>query len=117
MESSEKRPIAVVRASKFTQNSCVLLMELERSHDNIMAASGSGHGGCPEGVPVELALLSILASFGVAFGVLYRALTLTTGGRKKRTSDYYFVFDTVLADVLWSGTSFSMIVHGPVQIL
>ena len=53
------------------------------------AASGSGLGGhyCPEGVPVELGLLSILAAFGVAFGVLYMALTLTTAGRRKRSSE------------------------------
>ena len=52
------------------------------------AASGSGFGGhyCPEGVPVELGLLSILAAFGVAFGVLYIALTLTTAGRRKKRS-------------------------------
>ena len=51
------------------------------------AASGSGHGGCPEGIPVELGLLSILAAFGVAFGVLYMALTLTTAARRKRSVD------------------------------
>ena len=51
------------------------------------AASGSGHGGCPEGIPVEFGLLAILAAFGVAFGVLYMALTLTTAGRRKRSSD------------------------------
>ena len=56
---------------------------------NLMAAasgSGSGHG-CPEGIPVEIGLLSILAAFGVAFGVLYMALTLTTAARRKRSSD------------------------------
>ena len=53
----------------------------------VAAASGSGHGGCPEGIPVEIGLLSILAAFGVAFGVLYMALTLTTAARRKRSSD------------------------------
>ena len=48
------------------------------------AASGDGHY-CPEGVPVELGLLSILAAFGVAFGVLYIALTIATGRRRKRS--------------------------------
>ena len=48
------------------------------------AASGDGHY-CPEGIPVELGLLSILAAFGVAFGVLYMALTIATGRRKKRS--------------------------------
>ena len=50
------------------------------------AASGDGHY-CPEGVPVELGLLSILAAFGVAFGVLYIALTIATGRRRKRSMD------------------------------
>ena len=44
----------------------------------------SGHGGhCPEGVPVEFGLLTILAAFGAAFGILYRALTLKIGRRKR----------------------------------
>ena len=37
-----------------------------------------------QGVPIEIALLTILAAFGVAFGVLYRALTLITGRRRRR---------------------------------
>ena len=49
--------------------------------------SGGGHSSCPAGVPVEFALLSILAAFGVAFGVLYIALTIATGRRKKRSLD------------------------------
>jgi hypothetical protein len=53
--------------------------------DQVASASGSGHGGCPEGIPVELGLLSILAAFGVAFGILYRALTLKAGRRRKRS--------------------------------
>ena len=45
----------------------------------------SGYGGdCPEGIPVEFGLLSILAAFGAAFGILYMALTIKLGGRKKR---------------------------------
>ena len=44
----------------------------------------SGYGGhCPEGVPVEFGLLTILAAFGAAFGILYRALTLKIGRRKR----------------------------------
>jgi len=48
----------------------------------------SGYGGdCPEGIPVEFGLLSILAAFGAAFGILYMALTIKLGGRKKRNVD------------------------------
>lgn len=63
-----------------------------------------------QGIPVEFALLSILAAFGVSFGILYRALTLAIAGRKKRSAaagsgtaataqdaTYHF------ADLLWFG--------------
>ena len=76
--------------------------------------SGGGHSSCPAGVPVEFALLSILAAFGVAFGVLYQALTIITGRRRKRNavdseedaerepeSEVGFVFR--FADFLWLG--------------
>ena len=78
--------------------------------------SGGGHSSCPAGVPVEFALLSILAAFGVAFGVLYQALTIITGRRKKRNAvepegeedaetepepEVGFVFR--FADFLWLG--------------
>ena len=64
--------------------------------------AASGHGGyCPEGVPVEFALLTILGGFGVAFGVLYRALTLTTSARKKRSSAFYFA--DIIRDLTWAG--------------
>ena len=46
--------------------------------------SGGGHQSCPEGIPVELALLSILAAFGVAFGILFMAVTVQAGRRRKR---------------------------------
>ena len=76
-----------------------------------LVASESGYGYihetsiCPEGVPVEFALLLLLAAFGVAFGVLYRALTLTTGKR----SAGYLVFDSPLADLFWSGQTLEII--------
>ena len=50
-------------------------------------SGGYGHQSCPAGIPVELALLSILAAFGVAFGVLFTALTQITGRRRKRSLD------------------------------
>ena len=54
--------------------------------------SGGGHQSCPEGIPVEQALLSILAAFGIGFGVLYGilysilyvAVMVQAGRRKKR---------------------------------
>ena len=79
-----------------------------------VAASGGGYGHteCPQGIPVEFALLSILAAFGVAFGVLFMALTQQTMGRRRRRSadgddedaegvvgDLAFKF----GDILWAG--------------
>ena len=54
--------------------------------DLALAASGSGYGHteCPQGIPIEFALLSILAAFGAAFGILYVALTQQTMGRRRR---------------------------------
>ena len=75
--------------------------------------SGGGHSSCPAGVPVEFALLSILAAFGVAFGVLYQALTIITGRRRKRDAGESEEAETVpepevgfafrFADFLWLG--------------
>ena len=67
--------------------------------------SGGGHSSCPAGIPVEFALLSILAAFGVAFGVLYRALTLTTGMRRREadTEADIFMFADFLRDLTWAG--------------
>jgi len=70
---------------------------------DMLGAASSGYGHCPEGIPVEFALLSILAAFGVAFGILYRTLTLTTAGRKKREFGS-FVFSSILGDIAWAGT-------------
>ena len=67
-------------------------------------ASGSGYGSsCPEGIPVELALLSILAAFGVAFGILYTALTLITGGRRKREIGQMESWENFMGDYFWYG--------------
>ena len=82
--------------------------------DLSVAASGYGHSGyghetyCPEGVPVEAALLAILGAFGAAFGVLYTAITMITAAkRKKRSSDseYPGVIEAedMLSDTVWLG--------------
>ena len=82
-----------------------------RSHNGFHAqvdlsgSASSGYGQCPEGVPVEFALLSILAAFGAAFGFLYRGLTLkTAGGRRKGFSSFTLSsFLESAYDYLWSG--------------
>jgi hypothetical protein len=74
----------------------------EKARQLVASPSGGyGYSTCPDGVPVELALLTLLAGFGTAFGVLYRGLTQRTNGRRRRSG--YRVFDGPLADLFWSG--------------
>ena len=67
---------------------------------------------CPDGVPLEFALLSLLAAFGVAFGVLYVALTmgkrslardLSSESEEEEEGDIIMFLGSQLADLLWSG--------------
>ena len=74
--------------------------------DLAVAASGYGHETyCPEGVPVEAALLAILGGFAAAFGVLYTAITMITGAaRKKRRSESEAEsLEDELSDTVWMG--------------
>jgi hypothetical protein len=79
-----------------------------RQADLVGAASGyGGYGYCPQGIPIELALCLLLAGFAVAFGILYRAVTLKTGGRRKRSvvTDVNTLDDVQekFTDVFWWG--------------
>jgi len=82
-------------------------IQSERSGRQIdLSGAASGHGGyCPEGIPVETAIFGILGAFGVAFGVLYRAVTIKTGGRRKRrdTKDEIVTPLDKIADFVWMG--------------
>merc|ERR1739848_34372 len=64
--------------------------------DLYAGASGGGH--CESGVDVEVAILSVLAAFGVSFAILYMASTTNTG-RKKRE----LTISDQISDVLWRG--------------
>ena len=81
--------------------------QLDRDDRQIdLSAAASGYGSyCPEGIPVETAIFGILGAFGVAFGILYRAVTIKTGGRRKRsaTADEQVSPQTRLADFVWYG--------------
>lgn len=69
-----------------------------------LAGAASGYGGyCPEGIPVETAIFGLLAAFGVAFGVLYRAVTLKTGGRRKKRDTNELDYKGRLQDFVWMG--------------
>ena len=87
-----------------------------------LQASPSGYGHdhyeptptsfCPDGVPLEFALLSLLAAFGAAFGILYVALTQAGRRRRRRSEEAeggtFLVFNTELADLLWTGRQYSL---------
>ena len=73
-----------------------------------VAASGYGHETyCPEGVPVEAALLAILGGFAAAFGVLYTAITMITGavrrGFKKKSAEEPLAEADKISDAIWMG--------------
>ena len=78
----------------------------ERQLDLSGAASGYG-GYCPEGIPVETAIFGILGAFGVAFGVLYRAVTLKTARRRKRSETTFEEVSPMnkVGDFIWMGMS------------
>ena len=72
--------------------------------DLAVAASGYGHETyCPEGVPVEAALVAILGGFAASFGVLYTAITMITGAAKKKKRSEAESVDDRLSDAVWMG--------------
>jgi len=83
-----------------------------RAADLFAAASGGG-GYCPDGIPVEIALCLLLAGFAITFGILYRAVTKITAGRKRKKRQSFSDLKSVLeeyqdrlADFAWWGRSF-----------
>ena len=93
------------------------LVRVKRQDDLAAAASGGGHY-CPDGVPLETAIFAILGAIGVAFGILYRAVTSITGGRRKRSEapppqDIWEEFSLHITDLFWWGNNdFSLQYHG-----
>ena len=85
---------------------------IERQADLEGTASGYGEYYCPEGIPIETALFLILGAAGLSFGALFRAITLKTGGRRRKRSngesnDSYLennpsLFE-LISDLSWSG--------------
>ena len=49
----------------------------------------------------------------MAFGTLYRALTLTTGSKRRRSSSdsSLLVFRDILSDVAWAGVFHSRVIN------
>ena len=80
---------------------------VQRQADLEGTASGYGEYYCPEGIPIETALFLLLAASGLAFGALFRAITLKTGGRRKKRSNWevenYFSMFDLISDLIWSG--------------
>ena len=62
------------------------------SSDLYGAPSGYGDGGyvyasyCPEGIPEDIALLATAAALAAGIYVIYRQITIQTGGRRKKRS-------------------------------
>lgn len=85
-----------------------------RQSESDLSGAFSGYGSyCPEGIPVEQAIFAILAAFAASFGVLFRAITMITQGRrrKKRSQNDHEdgltlveVLQNRAADLYWWGT-------------
>ena len=74
---------------------------IDQNSDLIAAASGYGDT-CEQGVSIQIALLTLLAAFGVSFAILYMASTTNTG-RKKRDDNS---ITNKIQDVLWISMTF-----------
>jgi hypothetical protein len=104
-------PRTLVVAIESDEDSSAVLSRVERQAD--LAGAYSGYGSyCPEGIPAETAIFAILGAFGVAFGILFRAVTLITGRRRRRRDASIpddppkTVWDELsykVADVFWWG--------------
>ena len=82
-----------------------------------LAAASSGYGSyggghdttyCPEGVPVETALLAILGAFAAAFGLLFTTITMITMGRRRKKRQVSLSQESppnLINDLLWLGMS------------
>ena len=102
-------------SSVIPENDELIYSRSVRQLDLNSAASGYGHEVyCPEGIPVETALFATLAASGLAFGILFMAVTMITMPpmkRKKRggaaPSAYVENNDSpisiVISDLIWEG--------------
>ena len=105
----------IVKINSEMDSDTINVMTESRQYPDLSAAQ-DGYGYepihtsfCPDGVPLEFALLSLLAAFGVAFGVLYVALTMgkrsfrDIGEESEHQGDIIMFLGSQLADLLWSG--------------
>ena len=79
------------------------------------AASGYGsHSYCPEGIPLETALFSVLGAAALSFGILFMAITMITMMGKRRRREIYsydptqieapLQYSGMLSDLLYQGS-------------
>ena len=69
-----------------------IMSRLKRQTEDLDAAA-SGYGGhsyCPEGIPIETALFAVLGAAALSFGILFMAITMITGGKRKRREVDHF---------------------------
>ena len=72
--SLERQSVSNTEVGFLKKETLKRLQLLIAEDDGRQFLSGFDDPGCPEGVPIELALLSILSAFGVAFGVILNIL-------------------------------------------
>jgi hypothetical protein len=91
----------------------------DSSYGSGHSSKGSGYGGkseyyCPEGIPVETALFALLGAAGLSFGVLFMAITMITGGRRRKRgaspldndeNDSPPLYSVMFNELIWEGMS------------
>ena len=53
-------------------------------HSSYSSGYGKSEYYCPEGIPVETALFALLAAAGLSFGILFMAITMITGAKRRK---------------------------------
>ena len=101
------------------------LSRLTRQADLEPAASGYGSQHyCPEGIPVETAIFAVLGAAALSFGILFMAITMITGAKRKKRAasnnesiqnENHLHFSGMFSDVIYQGivyqTSRENVVH------
>ena len=88
-----------------SENDQFIISRSERQLDLDSAASGYGHElYCPEGIPVETALFALLGAAALSFGVLFMAITMITGRRKRKKREVDAYNEDLLDELLMNSS-------------
>ena len=96
IETDEFPYLNISEKDQFIQSRSDRQLDLDSAAD-----SGYGHElYCPEGIPVETALFALLGAAALSFGFLFMAITMITGGRKRKKREVNASHENLLDEVL-----------------